>query len=219
MTSRSVLLAFAAAGALATPAHAAVTFHNDMGSFLGAGTITQSFDFDSFSTGTFSFPGDPYTVGDITFTSTNNLIVGAGTYGNPRNALANNFWTPLPGTISGAHNLFGFNLGFAGSGPVDVLVNTNLGSYTFANVVAPFGGFAFQGFQAGPGEYFTGFSIAALYGTGNLPLTTDYRLGTSGLTGAVPEPSAWAMMILGFGIVGGAMRSAGRRTKVSYATA
>jgi PEP-CTERM motif len=33
--------------------------------------------------------------------------------------------------------------------------------------------------------------------------------------GAVPEPSTWAMMLLGFGFVGGAMRSAKRRQKVT----
>lgn len=38
-------------------------------------------------------------------------------------------------------------------------------------------------------------------------------------TGAVPEPTTWAMMLLGFGFVGGAMRSAKRRQKLtaSYA--
>lgn len=34
-------------------------------------------------------------------------------------------------------------------------------------------------------------------------------------TGAVPEPATWAMMILGFGFVGGAIRSAKRRQKLS----
>jgi hypothetical protein len=40
-----------------------------------------------------------------------------------------------------------------------------------------------------------------------------------GVTAAVPEPATWAMMLLGFGFVGGAMRSAKRRQKltVSYA--
>ncbi|WP_232366616.1 PEPxxWA-CTERM sorting domain-containing protein [Alteripontixanthobacter muriae] len=39
------------------------------------------------------------------------------------------------------------------------------------------------------------------------------------VSGAVPEPSTWAMMLLGFGFIGGAMRSAKRRQKmnVSYA--
>ncbi|OBX18036.1 hypothetical protein A9995_13945 [Erythrobacter sp. QSSC1-22B] len=37
--------------------------------------------------------------------------------------------------------------------------------------------------------------------------------------GAVPEPATWAMMLLGFGFVGGALRASKRRQKltVSYA--
>jgi hypothetical protein len=34
---------------------------------------------------------------------------------------------------------------------------------------------------------------------------------------AVPEPSTWAMMIMGFGMVGGAMRSNRRKPKSLYA--
>jgi hypothetical protein len=50
----------------------------------------------------------------------------------------------------------------------------------------------------------------------------NYNFDTTGLTlnvAAVPEPATWAMMIGGFGMVGGAMRSARRKQKVSYATA
>lgn len=49
-----------------------------------------------------------------------------------------------------------------------------------------------------------GFSNAVLYTTG---------------TGAVPEPATWAMMLLGFGLVGGAMRTRRRKpnTTGSYA--
>ncbi len=35
------------------------------------------------------------------------------------------------------------------------------------------------------------------------------------VTGAVPEPATWAMMIGGFGMVGGAMRRTRRKQKVS----
>ncbi|WP_232366778.1 PEPxxWA-CTERM sorting domain-containing protein [Alteripontixanthobacter muriae] len=37
--------------------------------------------------------------------------------------------------------------------------------------------------------------------------------------GAVPEPTTWAMMLLGFGFIGGAMRSAKRRQKVTVSYA
>lgn len=39
------------------------------------------------------------------------------------------------------------------------------------------------------------------------------------VTGAVPEPATWAMMLLGFGFVGGAVRTAKRRQKVTIAYA
>lgn len=39
------------------------------------------------------------------------------------------------------------------------------------------------------------------------------------ITPAVPEPGTWAMMLIGFGAVGGAMRSARRRRMGDYVTA
>ena len=36
---------------------------------------------------------------------------------------------------------------------------------------------------------------------------------------AVPEPAAWAMMLIGFGFVGGTMRAANRRKKFAVAYA
>jgi hypothetical protein len=203
------LLAASAAALLATTASAAVTQYTSLASFTAAGTITQSFDFDSFPSG-FSTPGDPYTVGDVTFQSMDNLIVGTGEYGNPRNTIAYNFWTPLPGVIAGTHDLFGFNLTFSGSGQVDITLGTNLGSYTFTNLTAPYEAFAFQGFKAGAGEYFQSFSINALNGSGNLVMTTDYKLGTAG---GVPEPASWVMMIGGFGMAGFVARR--RRTALA----
>jgi hypothetical protein len=41
---------------------------------------------------------------------------------------------------------------------------------------------------------------AALYGVGRLT-------GSPGDLSAVPEPGAWALMILGFGLAGGALRT------------
>lgn len=39
------------------------------------------------------------------------------------------------------------------------------------------------------------------------PLEVNYRLTVTDVTaGAVPEPASWAMLIAGFGVVGGAMR-------------
>jgi hypothetical protein len=50
--------------------------------------------------------------------------------------------------------------------------------------------------------------------------TFAYHANAASVTAAVPEPATWAMMLGGFGLVGGAMRSARRRkpgVKVSFA--
>lgn len=50
------------------------------------------------------------------------------------------------------------------------------------------------------------------------PFTPNFTL-TANAVGAVPEPSTWALMLLGFGFVGGAMRSSKRRQKVNVSYA
>jgi hypothetical protein len=75
------------------------------------------------------------------------------------------------------------------------------------------------------------------FANGSNTLTFDYTGGDQGLgdeawgisnlvvtgvgreVGGVPEPSTWAMMLLGFGLLGGALRAASRRNEraVSYA--
>ena len=86
------------------------------------------------------------------------------------------------------------------------------------------------GVSINPATNMAGFSLANLSWTAD-SITTNWAglafdsntvvsldVAFSPNTGAVPEPSAWAMMLIGFGFVGGAMR-ARRRQKlaVSYA--
>lgn len=52
------------------------------------------------------------------------------------------------------------------------------------------------------------------WGVDNLLITDDL----TGVPGAVPEPSTWAMLILGFGVLGGALRrSRGASESLTYA--
>lgn len=44
-------------------------------------------------------------------------------------------------------------------------------------------------------------------------------LGAPTFAGGVPEPSTWAMMLLGFGLVGGAMRKSRQNARVNYSFA
>lgn len=46
---------------------------------------------------------------------------------------------------------------------------------------------------------------------------TAYNIYDNTLTGAVPEPAAWALMITGFGLAGAAMRRRRTSVKVAYA--
>jgi hypothetical protein len=203
-----ILTAAAVLCTLGAPAFAAVTLQTNETAFLAAGNITQSTNFDAYGSG-FSFLGNPHTVGALTFTSGNNLVVGTATgYGNSRNLLAFNGWSPMSGTVAGQNDLFGFKLTLLGTAsPVTATLQTNLGSYVFSGLVpAANPGLSFYGFQAGAGEYFTGFTLASAQGTGSAPSTTDFVLGTAG---GVPEPATWAMLIAGFGLVGAAARRRG----------
>lgn len=64
---------------------------------------------------------------------------------------------------------------------------------------------------------FTGSVEDPMFSVGTYQLTDFYSGAPISLviSNAVPEPATWAMMIGGFGVVGGAFRM--RRTKVSYA--
>lgn len=47
----------------------------------------------------------------------------------------------------------------------------------------------------------------------------SWKLTGQTVAAVVPEPATWGMMMLGFGLVGGAMRSSRRKVKVTYAAA
>jgi hypothetical protein len=98
------------------------------------------------------------------------------------------------------------------------------------------GSSAAAGFNAGTGAPGTYYELpgslvnGALLDGGPNSLVAGSNIGDPGrylfnvrngqviVLGAVPEPAAWAMMLLGFGFVGGAMRAARRRTvAVRYA--
>jgi hypothetical protein len=51
------------------------------------------------------------------------------------------------------------------------------------------------------------YTLAPLYGYGASSVTVSYLA-----SGAVPEPASWAMMLGGFGLVGGALRRRQQRT-------
>jgi hypothetical protein len=52
---------------------------------------------------------------------------------------------------------------------------------------------------------------------GPLPGSVAYRIHDNLLTGSVPEPATWAMMLVGFGLVGAGMRRRRQSVRVTYA--
>jgi len=69
----------------------------------------------------------------------------------------------------------------------------------------------------GTGNVFVGGQTAPYFQSGGaLQLrANELLLAANGSSGAVPEPASWALMLVGFGAVGGAMR-ARRRAAVSF---
>ena len=68
------------------------------------------------------------------------------------------------------------------------------------------------GFAGITADAITSFRIAAVNGQ-------NINTGVDNIAiGAVPEPSTWLMMLLGFGAIGGAMRRTRSRTKIALAS-
>lgn len=130
-----------------------------------------------------------------------------------------------------------------GDGPTPSAANT-LFTASFTTIAAPnpgaWQGVSGQSWALGPGSYWVGFATSGPQGMfgndtpnplsayaftsgGNWfsnPLGVGVRIsGVAGPVNPVPEPASWAMMIAGFGLVGGMMRrkNALTVTKISYA--
>ena len=75
-------------------------------------------------------------------------------------------------------------------------------------------------FAAGAASYSATFTLASATDVGFFIYDDnvgDNRGGISLLVSAVPEPAAWAMMLAGFGLLGGVVRRRTRRTTVTFA--
>ena len=206
MKNYAIIAAALAAAAAAAPASADTLYANpqliaptsspNSGSFTanssgGAGTL--SFDIDGYATldGT-NFYEDDFTLtqnGSTILTLSYDLGGGGGS-----TVFTNPFGATVTRTPAGAGSSGKLSVNFA-----SLLLAGGANQFTFSYASPSGDALGGAGGHAGPqGFGDEGFGISNVL-----------------LTGAVPEPATWGMMILGFGVVGAAMRR--RSTKVVFA--
>ena len=211
----------------ATRAHAAFpTWYFDQGDFAAQGNISQTTNFDGYGPN-FTVLSNTEVFGDLALHGDPLVVVGGDTSYNPvRNLIANNDPSKiLAGQIfQTGYDMLSFKLAnLAGYGDqVFVELFTNVTSYGYG--LYPQGApeaLSFYGFIVPEGEYFLGFTMNRTDFGSNFEPTpidqifgaTDFQLGKTGEVcanricgGATPEPSAWGLMILGFGLTGAMVR-------------
>ena len=99
------------------------------------------------------------------------------------------------------------------------------GGYTFPNGVDPilFGGvkywqgITFSGLAAGTYSFTCGSTCGSTQQWATLTNgAVQITLTASDVSGAIPEPATWMMMLMGFGLIGAAMRRKRQNVKVSF---
>ncbi|MBW8815590.1 MAG: PEPxxWA-CTERM sorting domain-containing protein [Caulobacterales bacterium] len=222
-------LAGALALSLSTAAHAAFpTFYTDAGLFNMQGSLDQSTSFGGYSSG-LTLLGNSKTFGDLTLQGYPLAVVGPDFPWHPIDKLITNGdpSTLTKGIINKAgYNMLAFNMAnLDGYGDqVFVQLLTNVTTYAYGLYPGPAAeNLSFYGFVVPQGEYFLGFQMNRTNIDGNFQETpddqrfglTDIELGATPPKlcdtrvcegGGVPEPSTWALTILGFGAAGAALR-------------
>lgn len=135
----------------------------------------------------------------VTFTSTQLLETSAA--GQAVITAANALLTNLTVFLTDGLGFRNFEVDFQGSAssPQSIFLTTNLGNHEYVDMD---GNGANWAGAATDGEYFTSITFnASADGYDNMK---QLRLG--GIGTPLPEPGTWAMMLIGFGAIGWAMR-------------
>ena len=222
------LVALVSAG-LAAPAQAA-DFYFDLTSFQTAvPTASLIEDFESVSgaqldtplpsltraSGTYvGMAGGPFP--NVFVSSPGYLNYGAGNNPTTSKILTANGDESFDVTLSGLTRALGLNLYLNDFGDATVAFYSQSGAL-LGSVLYPSGAdnFQFLAFRANPGDLIGRFTFTSTNG-GTLNTGIDNLLCGAVCGGAVPEPASWAMMLLGFGVMGGAMRRRAR-VRVTFA--
>ena len=207
----------AAAFALAAPASAATPFDFEAvptGAYTGSLIVT-----DAGVTLTVTPEGDP--AGFVFVDDSGVPLFRKGVNGSNTDPRAINHFAPLRFSFNQTIDQITFNFGDNGGdddSPVNISAFDAFGSL-LGTATAPYGAFVRSGNSltlafAGTSD----FVASSGSGFNNNSIFYDISSFTLGAS-AVPEPATWAMMIGGFGMVGGAMRRTRRKQKVSVSYA
>jgi hypothetical protein len=196
-------MAFATAFAVTPAANASLVLTTgNVGGVTDQNVLFQNVTGDnttSLTTDTNSSPANR-----VTFSS-NEALTGTSSSGQARifDTAGNGFnlltWSMANSSLGFSANVF--NINDLTATLANITVVTNQQTETFSNQVISTSGNNFFTLQSGSGEIIESVSIAAANG-----LFSDVRQerlgGITTITAAVPEPTTWAMMILGFAGVG-----------------
>ena len=223
--------------ATATQAIAGDPLHTtNFAGFLTLGTTTQFTEFSVYPKNKATALGNSHSFGAAQVTGDNLKILGEDTnpFSNLTSTLVSFTRDDLLFEISGNSNLLAIytnNLNFSADQSITIYTFMGKKEFILPSSIASEGNI-FNGFAVPLGDYFTGFKFKSV-DESTLPGIAGFSLGTScemrsclptgggggglpcdrigGCTPtAVPEPGTWALMILGFGVVGSALRAARR---------
>ena len=163
-------------GTVTQLAVALLSEHSGPGTFAGSGH-SYTLDLGSYAAGT-GTSADIGVTNGIPNSAFSEFLGGAFTHSTASGfSFAGNTFSGLAGGSENFGNLLGFN-------------STGLSAGSYSELIT------FNGFSRFPG--LSDFSFG--------PITLDVTAVVTGGAGGVPEPATWAMMLVGFGLVGAATR-------------
>ncbi|MDP9087025.1 MAG: PEPxxWA-CTERM sorting domain-containing protein [Pseudomonadota bacterium] len=229
MRLAKILLAGAMLVATTSAADATITIYTTLSAFTAATTAQGTDTFNNLTAGaqlplslTRTAGAYSYTVKSANGTPGSSSLYGAGStadawLSNNLNADSIIFNGFTAGVRGAGGNFFGsdFNGLFVAS-PLGITVTATDASGTVTQTLLSSTTTSFLGFVSTTG--LTSLSVAATVGNSSYwPTINNLTLAQGAAVAAVPESATWAMMLVGFGMMGASIRYRRRSTKTSFA--
>lgn len=210
---KSKLLFWAIGALTASGGTAQAETYTDPAAFLASLETTFTADFDDLGNRFYGGPGigsglGVLSSGGVTIITSSSYLFSQDNnqYGTGGFVSAQQFSPTSVRIEFNASTAFGFN--YVSATPITVTV----GNDTYNIAASPFPRLSYFGVTS-----LSGFGSAILSTPGSGLDLDNITFGIASLTASVPEPTTWAMMIGGIGMVGGAMRRRHVSAKVSFA--